>query len=121
MNAFREFIRFDYVTTTELARRLGVRDGTLYSWLKEEFKPDNPEKINVFLDSLPAESGSGIMPTGYEYQEYKNWRGIPKPRRCPFCKAAKGEIRKVRRGFQVCPNCGAPGPKRESRDEALRA
>ena len=26
----------------------------------------------------PAER-SGIMPTGYEYREYKNWRGIPKP------------------------------------------
>jgi hypothetical protein len=35
------------------------------------------------------------MPTGYEYREYKNWRGIPKPRRCPFCKQAKGEIRKI--------------------------
>ncbi len=38
---------------------------------------------------------SGFMPTGYEYREYKNWRGIAKPRRCPFCKQAKGEIRKT--------------------------
>ena len=61
------------------------------------------------------------MPTGYEYREYKNWRGIPKPRRCPFCKV-KGEIRKGRKGFQgVCPNCGATGPRRESYDEALLA
>ena len=41
------------------------------------------ERIITFLDSMPAERG-GIMPTGYEYREYKNWRGIPKPRRCPF-------------------------------------
>jgi hypothetical protein len=28
---------------------------------------------------------------------------------CPFCKQAKGEIRKIRGGFQgVCRNCGAP-------------
>jgi hypothetical protein len=64
-------------------------------------------------DAMPAEK-SGITPTGYQYREYKNWRGIPKPRRCPFCKEAKGEIRKVRGGFQeVCPNCEASGPKRE--------
>lgn len=62
------------------------------------------------------------MPTGYEYRECKNWRGIPKPRRCPFCQQAKGEMRKARGGFQgVCPNCGATGPKRESHEEALRA
>src|SRR5258708_5481070 len=57
----------------------------------------------------------------YEYREYKNWRGIPKPRRCPFCKQAKGEIRKVRGGFQgYCPSCAAAGLKRESYDEALK-
>ena len=76
----------------------------------------------MFLKSIPAESGSGITPTGYEYREYKNWRGIPKPRRCPFCKKEKGEIRKSRGGFLgVCPNCEATGPKRERYDEALRA
>ena len=68
--------------------------------------------IVAFLDFLPAER-AGIRPIGYEYREYKNWRGIPKPRRCPFCKKAKGEIRKVRGAFQgVCPSCGATGPKR---------
>jgi hypothetical protein len=43
---------------------------------------------------VPAEL-AGVIPTGYEYREYKNWRGIPKPRRCPFCKQSKGEIRKA--------------------------
>ena len=70
---------------------------------------------------MPAER-AGITPTGHEYREYKNWRGIPKPRRCPFCKQAEGEIRKVKGTFQgVCPNCGATGPKRESPAEALSA
>lgn len=56
------------------------------------------------------------------HREYTNWRGIPKPRRCPFCKQGKGEIKKVRGGFQgVCPNCGATGPNRESHHEALKA
>ena len=50
----------------------------------------------------------GFAPTGYEYRGYKNWRGISKPCRCPFCKLAKGEIRKARGGFHgVCPNYGA--------------
>jgi Helix-turn-helix len=117
----REFIRFNYVTA-EVARRIGVRDSTVYSWLNGESRPAEPERLLAFLDALPVESGPGIAPTGYQYREYKNWRGIPKPRRCPFCNQAKGEIRKMRGGFQgVCQNCEATGPKRESRDEALKA
>jgi hypothetical protein len=114
----REFLRLNYITGAQAARWIGVRAETLYSWLAGESKPASPERIEAFLDSMRAER-SGIMPTGYEYREYKNWRGIPKPRRCPFCKQAKGEIRKVRAGFQgVCPNCRATGPRRESHDEA---
>jgi len=90
-------------------------------WLQGKKRPAEPWRITAFLDSLPAEK-SGIAPNGYEYREYKNWRGVPKPRRCPFCKQAKGEIRKVRGAFQgFCPKCGATGPKRDSKDEALRA
>ena len=63
------------------------------------------------------------MPTGYEYREYKNWRGIPKPRRCPFCKKqTKGEIQKAKRIYHgVCPNCGAVGPMQGNYDDALKA
>ena len=82
----------------------------------------SPKRVAAFLDSLPRQKGSGIAPVGYEYREYKNWRGILKPRRCPFCKKAKGEIRRGRGGFVgVCPNCGAMGPKRDTHDEALMA
>ena len=117
----REFIRLNCVTAAQVARRIGFRDKTIYSWLADKSRPAEPELITAFLDSLPVEK-SGIAPTGYVYREYKNWRGIPKPRRCPFCKQAKGGVRKARDGFQgVCPNCGAMGPKRESYDEALRA
>jgi hypothetical protein len=118
----REFTRLNYVTAVEIAQEIGVRDSAVGAWLRGEKRPENPELIFAFLDSLPKETGSGVVPTGYEYREYKNWRGIPKPRRCPFCKRAKGEIRRIRGGFLgVCPNCDARGPKRESRDEALRA
>jgi hypothetical protein len=119
----REFLRFNYTTGSKVAGRIGVRDTTLYAWLQSKSKPRSvtAARIIAFLDSLPAER-AGIMPIGYEYREYKNWRGIPKPRRCPFCKKAKGEIRKVRGAFQgVCPSCRATGPKREGYDEALMA
>jgi hypothetical protein len=98
VDRLREFIRFGYVTGSEVARRIDVTDGTVYSWLQGEFRPANPKLISAFLDSMPIESSSGITPTGYEYREYKNWRGIPKPRRCPFCKNVKGEIGKARGG-----------------------
>jgi len=118
----REFLRLNYMTGAEVSRRMGVRDMTVYSWLQGESRPSKPERITAFLNSIPAESGSGITPNGYQYREYKNWRGIPKPRRCPFCKKAKSEVRRVRGGYKgVCPNCEATGPKRESPDEALRA
>jgi hypothetical protein len=117
----RDFIRLSYVTAAGVARRIGVRDTTVYSWLLGQARPAEPQRI-AFLDSLPREDGSGIAPNGYEYREYKNWRGIPKPRRFPFCKQAKDDIRRSRGGFLgVCPDCDATGPKRESYDEALRA
>jgi hypothetical protein len=118
----RDFIRLNYMTAAGVAREIGVNDSTVYSWLLGQSRPTKPERITAFLESFPRENGSGIAPTDYQYREYKNWRGIPKPRRCPFCKQAKGEVRRIRGGFLgVCPNCEARGPKRESYDEALRA
>ena len=118
----RDFIRLNYVTAAAIAREIGVHDSTVYSWLLGQARPAEPKPITAFLDSLPRENGSGIAPLGYEYREYKNWRGIPKPRRCPFCKEAKGEIRRKSGGFLgVRPNCGATGPRRDNQDDALRA
>jgi rubredoxin len=118
----RDFLNVNYVPATEVARSLNVRPERVYSWLSGKSRPSHPERITAFLDALPNEPGSGVTPTGYEYREYKNWRGIPKPRRCPFCKQAKGEVQKVRGGFQgVCPKCGASGPKQFERVAALLA
>ena len=118
----RDFIRLNYVTAAEVARQIGVRDSTVCPWLLGQARPAEPKRITAFLDSLPREAGSGLAPNGSQYREYKNWRGIPKSRRSPFCKQAKGDIRRSRGGFLgVCPNCDARGPKRESRDAALGA
>ena len=69
----RDFLRSSYMTGAEAARRIGVRDMTLYSWLQGNRKPSSAERIIAFLDSIPAER-AGITPTGYEYREYKDWR-----------------------------------------------
>jgi hypothetical protein len=118
----RDFLNVNYVPATEVARSLNVRPERVYSWLSRKSRPSHPERITAFLDALPSEPGSGVTPTGYQYRESKNWRGILKPRRCPFCKRAKGVIRRARGAFaSVCPNCHASGPKRETHEEALRA
>ena len=65
----REFIRFGYMTASEVARRIGVSDCTVYSWLQGELRPPHPKSVSVFLDSVPLESSSGIAPTGYQYRE----------------------------------------------------
>jgi hypothetical protein len=106
----REFVRFNYLTATEVAREIGTNDSAVYSWLPGQARLAEPKRITAFLDSFPRENGSGIAPLGYQYREYKNWRGIPKPRRCPFCKQVKGEMRRSRGGFLgVCPNLRGEG------------
>src|SRR5260370_12287409 len=108
----RDFIRLNYMTAAEVARQIGVRDATIYDWLLGRTRPAEPQRVAAFLDSVPREKGSGIAPNGYEYREYKNWRGIPKPRRCTFCKQAKGDIRRSRGGvLWGSPNSAARAPK----------
>lgn len=75
LERLRDFIRLNYMTAAEVARQIGVRDTTIYSWLLGQARPAEPKAIAAFLDSLPRENGSGIAPSGYEYREYKNWRG----------------------------------------------
>jgi hypothetical protein len=91
----REFLRFDYMTGKEAAKRIGVDESALSAWLKGKKRPRQPERITAFLDSLPAEPHSGIAPTDYQYREYKDCRHIPKPRRRSFCKSAKARSKKV--------------------------
>src|SRR5260370_17496134 len=106
----------------EVGGQMGVHGSTGDAGVLGQGRRVEQKRIAAFLDAFSRENGSGIAPIGYEYREYKNWRGIPKPRRCPFCKQAKGEIRKICGGFLgVCPSRDARGPKRESRDAALRA
>ena len=66
----REFLRLNYLTGNQVARRIGVRDTTIYSWLQGKSTPRSATaaRIIAFLDSLPAER-AGLMPTGYEHRK----------------------------------------------------
>ena len=79
----REFLRFNYMTGTQLTRQIGVTDTTLYSWLQGNSKPRSGERIIAFLDSIPAER-AGHHADRLPVSRIENWRGIAKPRRCSF-------------------------------------
>jgi DNA-binding XRE family transcriptional regulator len=85
----RDFLRLNDMTRADVARRIGVRDMTVYSWLQGESQPSKPERITAFLKSKPADK-SGFAPTGYEYCEYKTWRGIPLATPLPVLQASQG-------------------------------
>jgi hypothetical protein len=61
LERLREFVRLNYMTAAEVARQIGVRDATIYDWLLGRARPAEPKSIAAFLDSLPAENGSGRM------------------------------------------------------------
>jgi hypothetical protein len=125
----------DFHVFWELTRFIRLRGGrnTSIRWETNDFLSDQPFAVRAYVERQRSFSlvskligvckeFQASLRLGYEYREYKNWRGVPKPRRRRFCKSAKVEIRKAKPGFQrVCPKCGASGPKRESQDEALRA
>ena len=61
----REFLRFSYVTGNQVARRIGVNDTTLYSWLQGTSRPRSARaaRLNAFLDSLPAGERASRRPS----------------------------------------------------------
>jgi hypothetical protein len=97
-------------------------------WLSGRRQPKAPSlaKLRRFLDSEAKRSaqGDGIRPVEpVPYKIIKPVQQVRYARICPFCRKARGKIRKLgTASFQgVCPKCGATGPKRESHQESLRA
>ena len=45
-----ESVRLNYMTAAEIAREIGVRDSTVYSWLLAQARPAEPKRIAAFLD-----------------------------------------------------------------------
>jgi peptide/nickel transport system permease protein len=73
----REFLRLNLHdgSRSGAAARFKRFDG-LFLAPRGNLNRRTPERITLFLDSIPIESCSGMAPTGYEYREHENWRGI---------------------------------------------
>jgi transcriptional regulator with XRE-family HTH domain len=128
LREFQEYLDLSYESPREFAARIGVAKETIWYWLsgRRQPKPKSLAKLRRFLDNQakrPAR-GDGIRPVELvPYKITKPLQQVRYTRLCPFCRKARGKIRKLGAAlFQgACPKCGASGPKRESHQEALRA
>jgi len=128
LREFKEYVALSYESPSEIAARIGLTQPRIWDWLagKSQPKAKSLMKLRRFLDAEAKRptQGDGIRPV--EPVPYKIIRPIQQvryARLCPFCREARGKIRKLGAApFQgACPKCGAAGPKRESHQEALRA
>jgi transcriptional regulator with XRE-family HTH domain len=128
LREFKEYVDLTYEPTSTIAARIGVTQPRIWDWLagKSQPKAKSLMKLRRFLDAearRPAQ-GDGIRPIEpVPYKIKKPLQQVRYARLCPFCRKARGKIRKLGAGsFQgVCPKCGATGPTRQGHQEALRA
>jgi transcriptional regulator with XRE-family HTH domain len=128
LREFKEYLALSYESPREFAARIGVAKETIWCWLSGRRQPKAPSlaKLRRFLDAEAKRplQGDGIRPVEpVPYKIIKPIQQVRYARICPFCRKARGKIRKLGAGsFQgTCPKCGATGPTRESHQEALRA
>jgi len=128
LREFREYVTLSYELPGTIAGRLGVAKRNNWQWLagKSQPKAKSLAKLRGFLDAEAKRPGQGDGIRPIELIPYKIIRPIQQVRYariCPFCRKARGKIRKLgAASFQgACPKCGATGPKRESDQQALRA
>ena len=128
LREFQEYLDLSYESPRQFAARIGVAKETICIGFPVDAnpKPHRLAKLRRFLDAETKRplQGDGIRPV--EPVPYKITRPLQQvryARLCPFCRKARGKIRKVGAGsFRgTCPKCGATGPRRESHQEALRA
>jgi len=127
LREFKEYVDQSYELPREFAARIGVAKETIWYWLSGRRQPKamSLAKLRRFLDQeakRPAQ-GDGIRPVEtVPYKITKPIQQVRYARICPFCRKARGKIRKLgAASFQgTCPKCGATGPKRESHQAALR-
>jgi transcriptional regulator with XRE-family HTH domain len=128
LREFKEYFDLSCELSREIAARVGVAQKTIWDWLSDKSRPKAKSlaKLRRFLDNeakQPAQ-GDGIRPVEpVPYKIIRPLQQVRYARLCPFCRKARGKIRKVNAAlFQgSCPKCGATGPTRESQQEALRA
>jgi transcriptional regulator with XRE-family HTH domain len=128
LREFKEYVATSFESPHKLAARFGVAKETIWYWLSGRRQPKAPSlaKLRRFLDEeakRPAQ-GDGIRPIEpVPYKIIRPLQQVRYARLCPFCRKARGKIRKLgANSFQgVCPKCGAAGPTRDGHQEALRA
>src|SRR5258708_1317873 len=127
LREFQEYLDLSYEPPREFAARIGVAKETIWYWLSGRRQPKAKSlmKLRRFLDAEAKRplQGDGIRPIEtVPYKIIKPTQQVRYARRCPFCRQARGKIRRLgAASFQgTCPKCGASGPKRECHQEALR-
>jgi transcriptional regulator with XRE-family HTH domain len=96
----REFVRLNYVTAAEVARRIGVRDSTVYSWLQGECRPAKPETIVAFLEFFTEREWIRHRSNGIRISRIQELAGYPKASPLPVLQA--GEGRNSESAWWVC-------------------
>jgi hypothetical protein len=128
LREFREYFDLSCESSREIAGRIGVVKWTIWDWLagKSQPKAKSLMKLRRFLHTEAKRPAHGDWIRPIETVPYKIIRPLQQvryARLCPFCRKARGKIRKLgAASFQgVCSTCGATGPKRETQQGALRA
>jgi transcriptional regulator with XRE-family HTH domain len=127
LRELREYFARGYEPQCKLAAHMGVTPSTVSCWLAGKWQPKPTlAKLRVFLNAEAKRptQGDGIRPIERVlFKIVKPIQQVRYARLCPFCRKARGKIRKLDvASFQgACPKCGASGPKREGHQEALRA
>jgi transcriptional regulator with XRE-family HTH domain len=127
LREFHEYFARSYEMPRTIAERIGIAKATIWDWFAGRCQPKarSLAKLRRFLDNeakRPAQ-GDGIRPLEpVRYKIIRPLQQVRYARLCPFCRKARGKIRKLGADlFQgVCPKCGATGPKRGSHQKALR-
>src|SRR6266446_758127 len=120
LREFHEYVASSHESHSKIAARIGVSQWAIWNWLTGKQPPAARSLVRLpaFLDAEAKRplQGDGIRPI--EPVPYKIIRPIQQvryARLCPFCRKARGKIRKLGAAlFQgVYPKCGASGAKRE--------
>ena len=110
LREFHEYFARSYEPPHTIAERIGVAKVSIWDWFAGRCQPK--AKLRRFLDSeanRPAQ-GDGIRPVEtVPYKITKPLQQVRHARLCPFCRKARGKIRKLgAASFQgACPKCGA--------------
>jgi transcriptional regulator with XRE-family HTH domain len=128
LSELREYFASRHESERKIAACIGVSQTTICAWFAGKQRP-SAELVALLRAFFDAEAkrplqGDGIRPVeSVPYKITKPLQQVRYARICPFCRKARGKIRKLGAGsFQgTCPKCGATGPTRESHQEALRA